>query len=230
MPTTEPVGGLRAVGQSPTCASAASIPLERSALPTGISAGACSRIRFPPCGLLAHPNRSLDRARAFSASTSRSRAGAAVCRESSSRGRHRRPRPRRGRTPPRLGAVELRSHSGHGRLGFAQRRDLQIERGGIDVRVIVRQQVERHGRYLRQQAVERGRVGRGRDVIAMASPDRSFVIPRGGNGEDYGFRHAQRLCWSRRLQMTTPAILLSYFETTPVGRGSDKGPTALNVG
>lgn len=47
-------------------------------------------------------------------------------------------------------AVELRRHSDHGRFGFAQCGDLQEQRSGIDPRMIVRQEVERHRGYLRQ--------------------------------------------------------------------------------
>jgi hypothetical protein len=44
-------------------------------------------------------------------------------------------------------AVKLGGHLGGGRLGFAQRRDLQIERSRIGVGVVVRKNVERHGRH-----------------------------------------------------------------------------------
>ena len=68
------------------------------------------------------------------------------------------------------GAIELRGHSGCGASGFTQRRDLQEDRGGIDPRVIVRQEVERHGGDLRQELVEGPSVGGGGNVVAMPAP------------------------------------------------------------
>ena len=68
-------------------------------------------------------------------------------------------------------AVELRGHSGCGGFGFAKRRDLQIKRSGVRVRVIVGKKIERHCRHLVQQAVQRRRICGGWNVIAMTSPD-----------------------------------------------------------
>jgi hypothetical protein len=48
--------------------------------------------------------------------------------------------------------VELRRHSGGGRLGFAQRGDLQEQLARIDLGMIVGQQIERHRGNLRQQS------------------------------------------------------------------------------
>jgi hypothetical protein len=42
-------------------------------------------------------------------------------------------------------AIELRSHSSGNRIGLAQRRDLKEQRGWIDVGMIERQKIERHG-------------------------------------------------------------------------------------
>jgi hypothetical protein len=80
-------------------------------------------------------------------------------------------------------AVELRRHSGRGRLGFAQRRDLDLKRRWIDFRVIVGKQVERHRGNFFQQLVKRRRVGRSRNVIAMPGPDGRLGIPACGNRE-----------------------------------------------
>jgi len=52
------------------------------------------------------------------------------------------------------------------------------ERGRIDARVIVRQKIERHRRDFRQQFVEHGRGGGGRNVVAMSAPDRGFLVPQ----------------------------------------------------
>ena len=65
----------------------------------------------------------------------------------------------------------------------------KIQRRRIDGGVIVRQQIERHRGYLRQQFVERRRVGGGGNVIAVSAPHRRLVVPCGGNREDHGFRH-----------------------------------------
>ena len=46
-------------------------------------------------------------------------------------------------------AVELRSHLGGNELSFAQGGDLQINRCGIDARMVVRQEIERHRRNFR---------------------------------------------------------------------------------
>jgi hypothetical protein len=67
---------------------------------------------------------------------------------------------------------------------FAQRRDLQIERNAIGVRVIIRENIERHGRYLGEQLVQAGCIGGGGDIVAMTAPDRSVLVPHGGNRED----------------------------------------------
>lgn len=75
------------------------------------------------------------------------------------------------------GAIELRGHSGTERLGFTQRGDLQEQGGWIDTGVIVRQHVERHRRNLGEQFVQRRRVARGRDVVAVAGPDGGLVVP-----------------------------------------------------
>ena len=89
----------------------------------------------------------------------------------------------------RRGLSSCGAISGDSRPGFARRGDLQTQRRWIDVGVIVRQQVERHRRYLRQQFVERRRItGRG-DVVAMPPPDRVFIVPDGGNGKDDLLRH-----------------------------------------
>ncbi len=89
------------------------------------------------------------------------------------------------------GPVELRRHSGRGRFGFAQRGDLQKQLARIDLGMIVGQQIERHGGNLRQQFVERRRVGRGGNVVAMPAPDRGLVVPCGGNRKDHRFRHVR---------------------------------------
>lgn len=85
--------------------------------------------------------------------------------------------------------IELRRHSGCRRLGFAQSGDLQKQGCWIDAWVIVGQQVERHRRNLRQQFIERRRIGGGGDVVAMSAPDRGFIVPVCGNSEDNRFRH-----------------------------------------
>lgn len=46
------------------------------------------------------------------------------------------------------GLVELRRHSRGGGLGFAQGRDLEKQRGGINARMVVREEVKRHRRDL----------------------------------------------------------------------------------
>lgn len=56
-----------------------------------------------------------------------------------------------------------------GRMWFPQRGDLQKQRNRIDVGMIVRQQIERHRGYLRQQFIERGGIGGGWNVVAMAA-------------------------------------------------------------
>jgi hypothetical protein len=56
-------------------------------------------------------------------------------------------------------------------VGFAQRRDLQIERSRIDARVIVRQHIERHHSDLCEQLVERPRIDGRRNVVAVTGPD-----------------------------------------------------------
>ena len=57
----------------------------------------------------------------------------------------------------------MRRHSSSGRLGFAERGDLQKQISGVDLGMIVGQQIERHCGNLRQQLIERRRVGRGRN-------------------------------------------------------------------
>jgi hypothetical protein len=92
------------------------------------------------------------------------------------------PNQRAARRPQQLpkGAVELGRHSGHGGLGFAQGRDLDEHGSRVDARVIVREEVEGHRRDLGEQLVKGRRVGRGGDVVAVASPDRRLIIPRRG--------------------------------------------------
>jgi hypothetical protein len=80
--------------------------------------------------------------------------------------------------------IELRSHSARDRVCFAQRGDLEEQRFRRDIRVIVRQQIERHRGNLFQQFVERRRIGGGRNVVAMPAPDRRLLIPGCGNREN----------------------------------------------
>jgi hypothetical protein len=86
--------------------------------------------------------------------------------------------------------VELRRHSGGGQFGFAQRGDLEKDRGRIQIGMIVRQKVERHRRDFRKKIVKGGGIGGGRYVVAMAAPYRRFIVPYGGNREDGWLRHA----------------------------------------
>lgn len=65
-----------------------------------------------------------------------------------------------------------------------QRGDLQEQRFRRDLWMIVGQQIERHRGNLFQQFVERRRIGRGRNVVAMTAPDRRLLIPGGGNREN----------------------------------------------
>lgn len=86
-------------------------------------------------------------------------------------------------------AVELRRHSARGRPSFAQRGDLQEQRFRSNIRVIVRQQIERHRGNLFQQFVERRRIGGSRDVVTVPAPDRRFLIPGCLNRENDGSGH-----------------------------------------
>ena len=86
-------------------------------------------------------------------------------------------------------AVELRRHSRSRRFGLAQCGDLQEQRSGIDVGMIVGQEVERHRGNFGEQFVERRCVGGGGDVVAVPAPDLGFIVPSRRNGENDGFRH-----------------------------------------
>lgn len=73
--------------------------------------------------------------------------------------------------------IERRRHSGRRRSCFAQGRNLDENRGRIDIGKVVRRQIERHLRYFVEQFVERGRVGGGGDFVAMSAPDGGLVVP-----------------------------------------------------
>lgn len=92
---------------------------------------------------------------------------------------------------------------------LAGRVNLQEQRSRIDVRMIVRQQVERHRGNLPQQFVERRRVCRGENVIAMPAPHRGLVVPSGGNREDHQFRHIGSIGGSTASAAPPPSALLS---------------------
>ncbi len=87
------------------------------------------------------------------------------------------------------GAVKLWRDSSGSRFGFAQRGDLQEYRRRVDARVVVRQKIKGHCSNLVQQLVECRRIGSSGDAIAMACPNRSFVVPGCGNSEYRGFDH-----------------------------------------
>src|SRR6185312_16104159 len=55
------------------------------------------------------------------------------------------------------------------------RGNLQEERLRVDVRMVVRQQIERHRGDLFQQAVEGRRIGGSGNVVAMATPHRGLI-------------------------------------------------------
>jgi large subunit ribosomal protein L28 len=90
-------------------------------------------------------------------------------------------------------AVELRSHLTHGCFGFAQRGDLQKQLFRRDIRMIVRQQIERHRGNLSEELVERRRVGCGWNLVTVPAPDRRLGIPGRGNREYYWFRHLRSI-------------------------------------
>lgn len=85
--------------------------------------------------------------------------------------------------------VELRRHLRCRRFGFAQGGDLKEQRCRINARMIVRQQVERHGRNLRQQLVERWRIGCRRDIVTVTTPNRGLMVPSRRDCKDHWFRH-----------------------------------------
>ncbi len=62
--------------------------------------------------------------------------------------------------------------------------DLQEQRFRRHIRMVVRQEIERHRGNLVQQFVQRRRVGGSRDVVTMPAPDRRLLIPGRGNREN----------------------------------------------
>src|SRR4249919_2672515 len=86
--------------------------------------------------------------------------------------------------------------------------------------MVVRQEVERHGRDFSQQLVERGRVSSGRDVVAVPAPDGDLLVPDGGDGKDRRFGHGRRASLSR-----AEASLTTMLLPLPQGGRRERHPT-----
>lgn len=72
--------------------------------------------------------------------------------------------------------VELRRHSCSHWFGFAQCRDLQEHGRWLYSRMVVRQEIESHGRNLGQKFIKCRLVCRRRDVVAVTAPIRGFRV------------------------------------------------------
>jgi hypothetical protein len=109
------------------------------------------------------------------------------------------------------------------RHGTAHRGNFQVERSGIDVRMVVGEKIKSHCRYLVEQPVQRRRIGRCGYGIAVTAPCLSFLIPNCADCEDggLGLSNSSILCpfYQGTSEVTQPTPLdrvLSAVKASPI--------------